>query len=657
MEKPLRIKFYSIYDMSVSEFLREIEAFFKHWEENIQAPDLVRVLELYNVKKYIDAKLRLKDWSEDQFSEYQKRCSQIPQIIGTYFGRISDADLREQFSVVDWGYVDDFWQLICDYKVYQRFTPDVLKHLMEARSNSIWHILEHKELVTSFGQVLAEELSHHPNTAEELLSNYLAADRSNGRIYLPDEFTQTMKDQVLSDYIDSDYANLNFLELLSHAQSTKEFPLSDKLKLKAQRRKEVLKEKLFDQPGFSYGAEVTFKSIPDGSVEEGYRKEDHVYTYTYSQEWVKENQDYPTLLNNFIYLFEFVDDCFRCSFVSLKSELGTLEKHLGVKGRKDYLIGIRFDVKRVRTLLQMYAYCEILQKQDIQLETVIQWFFETYLKDEFHAEGFVYKPPSDGTTYIEKCKLLASAIDGILKQYRLYCEEGQIDRELLELSSGHVVFSDLPSRVKKKYVYADSQELRQEMALLFSDQSIMHYTEKTKSKYQTLPQMLIAEKMKREDFAVYQQGNLDWLLERGTLILDEENVLRINTLRAILMKELFTNEVMCPQYYDKVLQNQVEEFVKAGDMRYESTLFSKPEQDYLNYILNKSEFSNGLDLRNKYIHDTCPLDEKIQRQDYMELMKIMVLIVIKVNEEFCLLMPATENTENVSERKEPHEKG
>ena len=115
--------------------------------------------------------------------------------------------------------------------------------------------------------------------------------------------------------------------------------------------------------------------------------------------------------------------------------------------------------------------------------------------------------------------------------------------------------------------------MKQEMALLFSDQSIMHYTEKTKSKYQTLPQMLIAEKMKREDFAVYQQGNLDWLLERGTLTLDEENILRINTLRAILMKELFTNEVMCPQYYDKVLQNQVEEFVKTGDMRYESTLF------------------------------------------------------------------------------------
>ena len=83
----------------------------------------------------------------------------------------------------------------------------------------------------------------------------------------------------------------------------------------------------------------------------------------------------------------------------------------------------------------------------------------------------------------------------------------------------------------------------------------------------------------------------------------------------------------------------MDEFIATGDMRYENTLFSKPEQDYLNYALNKSEFSNGLDLRNKYSHDTCSLEESQQRQDYMELLKIMVLIVIKINEEFCWNSP------------------
>lgn len=50
----------------------------------------------------------------------------------------------------------------------------------------------------------------------------------------------------------------------------------------------------------------------------------------------------------------------------------------------------------------------------------------------------------------------------------------------------------------------------------------------------------------------------------------------------------------------------------------------------------KKEYSNGLDLRNKYAHDTCPLDEKTQQYDYWELQKIMVLIILKINEELCL---------------------
>ena len=52
-------------------------------------------------------------------------------------------------------------------------------------------------------------------------------------------------------------------------------------------------------------------------------------------------------------------------------------------------------------------------------------------------------------------------------------------------------------------------------------------------------------------------------------------------------------------------------------------------------MLNKAEFSNGLDLRNRYIHDTCSLNEEMQQQDYLELLKIMALIIIKINEELC----------------------
>ena len=440
--------------MSSGWYLQEMETFFQQWDEKIHDPDLKAILELYNIKQYLDAGMRLTTWTEEQFTQYQEQCKEIPPILGRYFSKVSNENLQELCEQVDMIYLGDFWQLICDYKVYKRISPEVLARVLEAKRYVVWSVLRYKELVLTFGQVITEHLMRNPGTAEELLSQFLEAHRNRKPVYFPAEFTPKMREQVLWDYVDREDANLNYLQLLEYSQSSPELPISDKLKLQARRRKETLQEKLFaGGPGFSYGVEVTFKSIPDGSVEEVYREKDHVYSYAYSKEWLQENLDYPTLLNNFIYLFKYVDLCFRCTFVSQQAELSPLESVMGVHGKQDYPMGTHFRTKKMRTSLQMVAYCRELQQLNIQIEDIFHWFFETYLKEEFHTEGFIYTPPSPATTYFEKCKLLASAIDGVLKQYRLFCEDGQIDRELLEISSGHIVFQDVPSTVPNKYGY------------------------------------------------------------------------------------------------------------------------------------------------------------------------------------------------------------
>lgn len=617
--------------------LQQMESFFQHWDEKISDPSLRTILELYNIKKFIDSGMRLLDWTDEQFSEYQDRCKNIPQILGRYFSAISDANLRELCQEVDWTYAADFWQLIGGYKVHQRISPEVLRQILETNENIVWLVLMHKGLSLAFGPVIAEHLVHNAHTAEQLLDHFLAVHERSKPLFFPVQFTVQMREQVLWDYVNRDDANLNYLQLLEQSQSSTEFPISDRLKLKARRQKEALREKMFaGRPGVSYGVEVGFKSIPDGSVQEEYREDNHTYVYAYSREWLEANQDYPTLLKNFIYLFKYVDSCFRCTFLSLPAELGALQRHLGVQGKRDYLTGARFHLKRVRATGQMAVYCNELQRLHIRLEDIIQWFFEVCLKEEFGADGFTYTPPSLGTTYIEKCKLLASATDGVLKQYRLFSEDGKVDRELLEMSSNPEPFREFPSFIAKKYAYANSAEIRREMDLLFSDQSILHYTEKTGSEYQTLPHMLQSVEMYQEDFEHYQKDAVDWLIERGSVQIGDNGRLQIKEARVVLLGDMYYHEVICPSYYNGAYLQQLDSLVKNKEIRYESTLFSKPEQDYLNYILNKSEFSNGLDLRNKYIHDTCTLDEKIQLQDYMELLKIMVLIMIKISEEFCL---------------------
>ena len=71
-------------------------------------------------------------------------------------------------------------------------------------------------------------------------------------------------------------------------------------------------------------------------------------------------------------------------------------------------------------------------------------------------------------------------------------------------------------------------------------------------------------------------------------------------------------------------------------------MFSRQERDYYNYVLNKKEFSNSLDLRNAFLHGSFyGIDEELQ-QAYIETLKIFIMIVVKVNEEFCLKFPEKE---------------
>jgi hypothetical protein len=79
---------------------------------------------------------------------------------------------------------------------------------------------------------------------------------------------------------------------------------------------------------------------------------------------------------------------------------------------------------------------------------------------------------------------------------------------------------------------------------------------------------------------------------------------------------------------------------------FESSLFSKPEQAYLNYFLNKSEFSNGLDLRNSYLHGTQANPDEIQKHEYayFTYMKLLVLTMLKIDDDLQISNAVKNNT-------------
>lgn len=626
--------------MSIGWELENSEEKLQGFSSESKVKNVNEAIELFNIAQLLDTGVRLRKWDENIYNGYKAKSSLLMKLCAKFFSEINNDSFMEIEESVCISYLEDFWMLIEKFKVYERIDKDTFKRFMEESNPTLWVILKHKRIVDFFGQELADVLRISEQTPELLAHNFLEAGEKI-RYYFPKELLPSEYEEILKRYVESENPNPNYLHLIMIHNSTKECPISDKLKLAAKKAyHKYWENNQTSGTGIGYGVELSFGDVPDVV---SYEKEGYTIKYTYDIKWLEENLDYPTILNNFKFLFEYFDMFWRCTFVAVKSQMGVFEKYIGMKGKREYIKGTSFNMCNMTSTLQMNAYYNFLQKNNISLELVIKWFFEEYLKEEFGADGFVYNPSKNDASWLDKCKNISSEMDGVLKQYRMYVEDGQIDRELLEMSSEHIVLGTVPSFLKEKYAYAESTDMHNKMHLLFSDQSTIAYTEKTKSTYNSFCLLIMSEEMRRSEFFEYQLPSIDWLIEKNVVYVDNNDVLRLNREYVAILADMYKHDVVCVQYYGKY-KPVLTEMKDSNDIRTERTLFSVPETNYLNYMLNRAEYSNGKDLRNKYIHSTYPMDEDVQMQDYMDLLKIMIIIIGKINEEF--LIKCTKSDEN-----------
>lgn len=229
-------------------------------------------------------------------------------------------------------------------------------------------------------------------------------------------------------------------------------------------------------------------------------------------------------------------------------------------------------------------------------------------------------------------RTMCSELDSILRQFMLFVNNGEIDMELLEISRNSPLIEDIPSFFVKKYGYIVDTELLNISYLLFSDQSELAYVESEKD-YNNFAELIKNEDMLFSDFFEYQVLRLNWLKDKNIIYEDNHRYIRFMEIVRIL-EDFYNNDVICLSYYKN--SDLLDELITNKKIKFESTLFSKPERDYLNYILNDRQFDNGPSIRNKYLHGNNPQSIEEHESDYYQLLKIFALIVIKINEEFCL---------------------
>jgi len=634
------VKFYSVLDMSNGNQLEVLMRRINEFTTMNNDYSINQILEFYNIVQFINAKVYLPTWSEEDLKKIHYIVPSLNKQVAIFMKSINENNFLSIYSEIDFNYIDDFWRLCSKYRVYENISDEIIKESLLQNHDLIHYFLSQKELVDYYDSSVRDAIMQNEQNAELLLNRYaIDHDNKDTMLFFPSCFSEADREELINRYIQWPDANLNYLRIIENTLSSSDLKLSNKTRLSAKKRVEVITKEFFEKNnGFQFGASVRFSKELNSDYMMEYDKGS--VNCTYNEGWIKDNLDFPTLLNNFIYLFEYADMQMRIALTSKPSHLGIFERFITIRLKNAYTTGIAFEQMERLSNLQIIAYSRFLESYEIRLETVIEWFFQTYLRDEFNIQNFRIQMPTKEASYLEKCRTILPEIESVLKQYQLYIEDRIIDHELLQISSDHLFFRNIKTTLPKKYVYPFGDEYREITFYLFSDQSGLAYTILTKSKYSTLFSLLQNESIKLEDFQKYQQRRIDRMLEQGYIFLDEQSIIQFTEPKTVLLlKDLYENEVLCYWHYPEEYRKIIDSKILQGLMAVESSLFSKTEQAYLNYHLNKADFCNSLDLRNKYLHGTQQSDDTSEQEheyNYYIFLRLLVLIVIKINDDLCL---------------------
>jgi hypothetical protein len=631
-----RVKFYGLNDRGTYFQVEQVVNVLERYDPSSTALSVSDVLELYNAQLFAEYSVFPNSYTSEQRAACKALIPKLRETVGRFFSTIRDATLASVVVDVDYRYHDDLLELFARHKVYDRCSAAAVLPALEQTGIGVGAMLTSQRLVQCYDLDVRTRIIADPRNAESLISKYLDKDARHP-VYLPASFTDADARALLDSYLDSGDANPNFVRLIATAQLLPIAGIDAKLKLRAKRKHDAWTEEFFkNNAGMKSGSVV---SISDTQTEPVTVSCDElVARFSYSRRWLEDSLDYPTILNNFLYLFEFADHRMLLTLPSFQADLGVFERFMEVTGKDTYRSGIVFRLKDQSSFLQMMLYTQFLQTQDIELESVIAWFFAEHLKKEFGAANFKFIPSSKTSSFLEKARHLFSEMESVIKQFSLYAENGELDTDLLTITSDQVRYRSIPSLLTGKYVYAsDDQVIGNILHLLFSDQSGLTYISDD-LRATNGARLLFDYQVAYGDFHPHQKPSIDYLLDLGVLENTGVCVQLADIRKFRIFQVLFHSEAASYYHYSAQLRACIDEMVAKGWLVRQESLLTQSEGSYFNYCLNQSEFSDGPDLRNKYLHGSQGGgdDERQHFSTYLTALKLLIALVIKMNDEFWL---------------------
>ena len=544
--------------------------------------------------------------------------------------------LLDVYESVEWQYIDRFWNLVSSTKAYEEINSDELEELLSRHSLCISNVMSHYGLVQKFDQHIRAVLSKNIDVAVSIIvGNFGAEVRSKEKIYLPPSLTGSDIDEIVLRYLSETNPNLNYVQVLMNwpSAAAKDYSPSIEVRVKAKRRYEELSKQLFDETGsIEYGIEASI-SGNQIACKDSYVDGNTLKTF-FGEEWLSRYLDYPTIMNNCAYVFDYLDERGLLTCPAHEHDESTLMKTFGMRAKDEYDNNIFFKMRQDLLLEETALYAMLLERNGRRLEDAIEWTYNVYFAKELGIGGFSISLPATGCSWLDKCKAMGPELERALKGYSLYSKMYVIDPDYFRFEN-FKLFSEFQSLYKNKYVIKGDRY--DEVAKpLFWDQSLLTFTSRIKSSEDNLWDLLHNHSVNVDDYDGDCRSAIESLINKGFLAESEKDERLLPSNKANYLKIIWDSSA-CPLWRcSKAIIDEVHDLVKQGYLKYSSALFSPDEASYLNYMFNNAIHSNALALRNSYDHGNSPVDDPNSSQfarDYYLFLTLLIEITLKISEE------------------------
>lgn len=630
-----RVEFYQANDWAYAYYRdRIVEIFFGEEEYSIKT--ISDCIEVHQAAKTAKTHTHL-------FADCDQ--SSLSKIMSRLFGAAcgiarelhNELGLLSLFDGIEGQYADRFWDFAVESRLYELFSKHEIQSLLEISPHVIHDMMKYKPLLKVFDKEMAEATKANPLYAAQLIiGSFGAKSSSKANLGLPASLSNQDIDELMLLFLSEDDININYVRVLSNwpPTSKKIYSPSPRVLVTAAEKTEELTEALFQSEEtivIRSGANVSFS--PTQIECKNIAMSGEIIDCSYSTQWLMKYTDCGTILNNFIYVFEFIEKTGLLTVPAHKHECSTLMETFGMHALDEYYSSPQFNMRMSLHLGAILGYRRLLKEAGTRLEDAIEWFFNTYILDEFDIAGFHINLPVESTTYLDKCKSVGPEIERILKAFELYVREGKINPAYFPHLS-FKFFNRIPSLVQNKYL-TEGDKFVGYGRVLFSNQSELAYSEKHRE-YDSFFEMINSDHVVFDDYHDIYHQLLIQLEEDGFIKRDDESGFIKAEPKACILYWIWRKGAFPVYAFSDEVKTIANDLVVNGYAKYCELLFSPDESDYLNYMFNNAKFSDPLALRNKYDHASGTIsdpDDKDIEQDYCLFLGMLICTALKINDE------------------------